>query len=132
MSRRDSTDAFVEVMVALVIAILVAIVVHYFSRARDYWRLVSDDPQLYALTDGERAWFNVSAWAFLPETALLVGAIAAIALSAVAGLLVGPLVLVGLIALTVSLMSRVESIQEQYEHDDFYDLSEVADTETEN
>ena len=128
MSRdNNAADAFVGLVIGLILAILVAILMHYLSCFRAYWRLLADDPDLYALTDGERGWFNVSAWAFLPETALLVGAIGAFAVSAMAGLLIGFIVLVALFALAVWLMSREESVRERSQDDDFYELREFQD-----
>src|SRR3972149_4084134 len=71
--NRSAADSVVYVIVAALVMLTIAIIVHYVSRGRDWWRLCTDDPELYALTDGERTLFLISGWAFPVETAVLFG-----------------------------------------------------------
>ena len=64
VSRQDSSTAFVELVLALLFAVVLALLLHYFSRGRDWFWYVQDNPDLYALTEGEHRWFVASAWAF--------------------------------------------------------------------
>ncbi len=61
IDRRSSTDAWVELALEFVFAVVLGMVVHYASRGRDWVRFATDDPELYARTEGEREIFLVSA-----------------------------------------------------------------------
>ncbi|TMB67579.1 MAG: hypothetical protein E6J43_08135 [Chloroflexi bacterium] len=136
MSRDNSSDALANAIVGLILTVLaalfVAIVVHYFSRGRDWWLYVTDDPGLYALTDTEHAWFTASAWAFPLESACVAAAIAVVAVGLIAGFAIGVATFGCLAALTVWLLSNENADpRSQRQGDELYDLGGFDDADLE-
>lgn len=124
MSRDNNpTDALVYAVLAGLAILTIATIVHYLSRARDWWRWCSDDPDLYALTEGERNLFLISAWAFPVETALLFAGSLAIALGGTAGFAVPAVVFGVILILSLALLAstRAEAASYSTGEGDFYD-----------
>jgi hypothetical protein len=119
----DVAAAFVATAIAVVLTLVIFVLVHYYSRARDWWRWCTDDPELYALTDGERNLFLISAWAFPAETALLFAGSLAAALGGTAGFAVPAAVFGGILILSLVLVMSggAEPATSSVSDGDFYD-----------
>ncbi len=133
MSRNDSYDALAKVILGLLFAIVVGLLVHYWSRGRDWFLYIGDDPDLYALTEAEYALFRLSAWAFTVETALVAAAVGSLAISSPAGAILGVSTFAGLVLLTGSLRSSEErAVPDEWDEDEhYYDLDDACDSDFE-
>jgi len=104
MSRNDeAAEALVGAILTALVVLAIAVVAHYFKRAYDFWRLCTDAPEIYPLTDGERTFFLVSAWAFPVETSLLFVGSLVLAVTVAAGFAVAALIFGAVLAFSCAL-----------------------------
>jgi hypothetical protein len=120
---RSVTDSLVYAVLAGLAIFTIATIAHYLSRGRDWWRLCADDPELYALTFGERTLFLISAWAFPAETALLFAGSLAIALAGTTAFAIPAAVFGGILLLSLALLVSTGAEASSYSSGDgdFYE-----------